>query len=44
MIDHVDFTGMEVILTSGDALPLSKTYRDKLREMLDQERMRGHGA
>lgn len=42
MIDHVDFTSLEVFLTSGDSLPLSKSYKEKLREQLEQERMRGN--
>ncbi len=37
-IDHVDFTTMEVTLTSGDVLPLSRTARDGMREILEQER------
>jgi len=43
-VDHVDFTGMELTLTSGDVLPLSRTYRDKLKDILEQERTGTHGA
>ena len=39
-IDYVDFTAMEVILTSGDSMPLARTARDGMREMLEQERDR----
>lgn len=43
-IDHVDFTAMEVVITTGDRLPLSRSCRDKLREILDAERNQSHGA
>ncbi len=43
-IDHVDFTAMELVITTGDSLPLSRSCRDKLREILDAERNKSHGA
>lgn len=43
-IDYVDFTAMEVVLTSGDSMPLSRTARDGMREKLEQERGLNHGA
>ena len=43
-IDYVDFTAMEVILTSGDSMPLARTARDGMREMLEQERNRKHAT
>ena len=41
-IESVDFTAMEVTLTSGDTLPLSRTARDGMREVLEQERKQSH--
>ena len=43
-IDYVDFTAMEVILTSGDSMPLSRTARDGMREMLERERNQNHAT
>ena len=43
-IDYVDFTAMEVVLTSGDSMPLSRTARDGMREKLEQERGQNLGT
>ena len=41
-IESVDFTSMEVILTSGDSIPLSRTAKDGMRDMLEKEREHFH--
>ena len=37
-VDSVDFSGMEIHLTGGIALPLSRSYKDKMKSLLEQER------
>ena len=43
-IDHVDFTAMEVVLTSGESLPLARTARDSMRDLLEKERKKNSGT
>ncbi|MBR6184892.1 MAG: LytTR family transcriptional regulator DNA-binding domain-containing protein [Clostridia bacterium] len=43
-VERVDFTDMVVFLTSGDDLPLARSARDRLREILETERKGGRGA
>ena len=43
-IDHVDFSAMELSLSSGDTLPVARSARDRLKEILEMERRGARGA